>query len=164
LNRFGLINSLCMKISELLNEQNVIVDMDVVNKESAIKRLVLTIEPLAGAELTKKSLDAVLERESVMSTGVGKGLAIPHGRVKGIEVNFVAFARLREPIAYGSIDQKPVNMIFLLIGPESQSSLHIKLLSRISKLMNNDDFRSRIEQCMTASEIVHLFRDEEAAH
>jgi fructose-specific phosphotransferase system IIA component len=162
--RFRLINPHFMKISELLNEQNVIADLDVVNKESAIKQLVLTIEPLVGSELAKKSLDAVLERESVMSTGVGKGLAIPHGRVKGIEENFVAFARLKEPIAYGSIDQKPVNMIFLLIGPESQSSLHIKLLSRISKLMNNDDFRSRIEQCPSSIEIVNLFREEESTH
>jgi fructose-specific phosphotransferase system IIA component len=161
LQRFRLLNPLCMKISELLNEHNVIIDLDVLNKEDAIKQLVLTIEPLVGSELFKKSLDAVLERESVMSTGVGKGLAIPHGRVKGIEENFVAFARLREAIAYGSIDQKPVRMIFLLIGPESQSSQHIKLLSRISKLMNNDDFRLRIERCESSIDIVRLFREEE---
>lgn len=151
-----------MKISDLLNEGNVIAGLLAADKKEAITTLVNTIQPTVGDELTKASLNAVLDREAVMSTGVGKGLAIPHGRVKGIEQNFVAFGKLKAAIEYGSIDQKPVNMIFLLIGPESQSSQHIKLLSRISKLMNNDDFRDRVDNCQTAADIVAAFQQEES--
>jgi len=150
-----------MKISELLHDGNVIADLDVTTKQEAITTLVHTIRESVGEELTQTALTAVLEREAVMSTGVGKGLAIPHGRVKGIQDNFVAFGKLRTPIDYGSIDQKPVSMIFLLIGPESQSSQHIKLLSRISKLMNNDAFRDRIASCTSSAEIIAFFSEEE---
>lgn len=151
-----------MKISDLLHEGNTIAELTAATKEDAITKLVSTLEHFVGKELATVSLHAVLERESVMSTGVGKGLAIPHGRVKGIEENYVAFGRLTEAIEYGSIDQKPVNMIFLLIGPESQSSQHIKLLSRISKLMNNDEFREKVAACMNAAEIIEAFQEEES--
>ena len=151
-----------MKISDLLNEGNTIADLSVANKEEAITKLVSTMQDAVGPELTQVALKAVLEREAVMSTGVGKGLAIPHGRVKGIEENYVAFGRLSSSIEYGSIDQKPVTMIFLLIGPESQSSQHIKLLSRISKLMNNDEFRDHVSNCATSAEIIAAFQREEA--
>ncbi|MCC5926292.1 MAG: PTS sugar transporter subunit IIA [Bacteroidetes bacterium] len=151
-----------MKISDLLNENNTIADLSAATKEEAITKLVATMELSAGKELTETSLAAVLEREAVMSTGVGKGLAIPHGRVKGVEENYVAFGRLTSSIEYGSIDQMPVTMIFLLIGPESQSSQHIKLLSRISKLMNNDEFRERVNSCSSSTEIIAAFQQEEA--
>lgn len=153
-----------MKISDLLNEDNVIAELEVNTKEEAIKSLVSTIPAEVGEDVINASLKAVLERESVMSTGVGKGLAIPHGRVKGVNENYVGFAKLAKPLDYGSIDQKPVSMVFLLIGPETQSSLHIKLLSRISKLMNNDDFREKVAQCKDSAAIVDAFRQEESQY
>jgi mannitol/fructose-specific phosphotransferase system IIA component (Ntr-type) len=151
-----------MKISELIRPENVFPALSAATKEDAIRQLVATIGPEVGPGCAETALNAVLERESVMSTGVGKGLAIPHGRVPGISRNFVAFARLENPIEYGSIDQKPVNLIFLLIGPETQSSLHIKLLSRISRLMNNDAFRNALQTCASAEDIVTLFQNEES--
>lgn len=151
-----------MKISELLRQENVFPALSVTTKEDAIRQLVATIGPEVESGCAETALKAVLERESVMSTGVGKGLAIPHGRVPGITRNFVAFARLSEPIDYGSIDQKPVTLIFLLIGPETQSSLHIKLLSRISRLMNNDPFRNALHTCTSAEDIITLFQNEES--
>jgi fructose-specific phosphotransferase system IIA component len=150
-----------MKITDLLNEHNVLPKLDVTDKNQALNALVMAMQKAVGFDLAEKALSAVLERESIMSTGVGKGLAIPHGRVNGITTNYAAFACLKSPIEYGSIDGKEVNMIFLLVGPETQNSLHIKLLSRISRLMNNDDFRESLLACNSTSDMLNLFAVEE---
>lgn len=97
-----------------------------------------------------------------MSTGVGKGLGIPHAKINGIDRNFAVFARLKKPLDYGSIDDQKVNLVFLLIGPDGQSSTHIKLLSRISRLMNNDHFRSAILSAGSAEEILEIYSKEES--
>lgn len=153
-----------MKISDLLRESNVIHDLVATDKRSVITKLVSTLEAEVGKDLADDSLNAVMDRESIMSTGVGKGLAIPHGRVKGLERNHVAFAVLTEPIEYGSIDGKTVNMVFLLVGPETQSSLHIKMLSRISRLMNNDNFRASLLEATSPSKIIEAFHVEETQY
>jgi fructose-specific phosphotransferase system IIA component len=150
-----------MKITDLLNEHNVLPKLDVTDKNQALDALVKAMQKAVGFDLADKALSAVLERESIMSTGVGKGLAIPHGRVNGITTNYAAFACLKSPIEYGSIDGKEVNMIFLLVGPETQNSLHIKLLSRISRLMNNDDFRESLLACNSTLDMLNLFAVEE---
>ncbi len=150
-----------MKVSDLLSENNVIPVLEVKTKAEALEKLVQTIRKTADEEIMQKALNAVMERESIMSTGVGKGLAIPHGRIPGIQCNYAAFARLSDGIEYGSIDGKPVSMIFLLVGPETQNSLHIKMLSRISRLMNNDDFRSHLLELTTPAEIIAFFHQEE---
>jgi fructose-specific phosphotransferase system IIA component len=150
-----------MKISDLLNTENILPMMESTSKEHAFVAMVDAMQKSVGFDISEKALKAVLERESIMSTGVGKGLAIPHGRVAGITGNFAAFACLKKSIDYGSIDGKEVNMIFMLVGPETQNSLHIKLLSRISRLMNNDEFRSSLMKCESAEEIHSLFVAEE---
>lgn len=150
-----------MKISDLLNTENVIPDLIADSKEDLLNQLVQAMQRSIGFDISEKAFKAVLERESIMSTGVGKGLAIPHGRVNGITTNYAAFACLKNPIDYGSIDGKPINMVFLLIGPETQNSLHIKLLSRISRLMNNDEFRESLKLCTSAEQILEHFAKEE---
>ena len=107
---------------------------------------------------------AVFEREAIMSTGVGKGLAIPHGKVKNLARTLASFAILQNPIDYKAIDDVPVNMVFLMVAPEAQNSVHIKLLSRISRMLNNQDFRDRLEQAGDKDKIVEVFQEEESAH
>lgn len=150
-----------MKISDLLNPDNILPSLETTTKEQAFAAMVKAMQKSVGFDLSDKALQAVLDRESIMSTGVGKGLAIPHGRIAGITGNYAAFACLKSSFDYGSIDGKDVNMIFMLVGPETQNSLHIKLLSRISRLMNNDDFRSSLLACDTSDEILALFVAEE---
>lgn len=150
-----------MKISDLLNTKNILPRLEIASKVQALTEMVNAMQASVDFDLADKAFEAVMERESIMSTGVGKGLAIPHGRISGITGNFVAFACLKNSIEYGSIDGKEVNMIFMLVGPETQNSLHIKLLSRISRLMNNDDFRMSLMECDTPEEILELFIAEE---
>jgi len=150
-----------MKISDLLDSSNVIPGMPAQNKIDAINNLVDTLAP----KLDKKTIDAVrkavMEREGIMSTGVGKGLAIPHGKTRLLTKTYAAFAKLENPVEYEAIDNEPVHILFLLVGPESQNSVHIKMLSRISRLLNSSAFREQLLESKDAETIIELFRSEE---
>jgi PTS system fructose-specific IIA component len=104
---------------------------------------------------------AVLDREAIMSTGVGKGLAIPHGKTHGVTDNVAAAATLAEPVEYEALDGQPVQIAFLLVGPENQISQHIKLLSRLSRLMNHASFRQRLLDAQSPEELCAIFAQEE---
>ena len=96
-----------------------------------------------------------------MSTGIGQGLAIPHGKTDAITQNYAAFARLKEPIEFNSIDSKPVQLIFLMVSPYSDQRSHIRLLSRVSTLMNYDDFRSNLLIVPNQEDLIELFKQKE---
>ncbi|MFU8860643.1 MAG: PTS sugar transporter subunit IIA [Cyclonatronaceae bacterium] len=151
-----------MKVSDLLNSGNVFHNLEADSKDELVKTMIHALSEQLGKENTMRATRAVMERESIMSTGVGKGLGIPHAKINGIDRNFAVFARLKKPLDYGSIDDQKVNLVFLLIGPDGQSSTHIKLLSRISRLMNNDHFRSAILSAGSAEEILEIYSKEES--
>lgn len=153
-----------MNIVSLLDTENVIPNLEAKDKEEALNKLIDLLKPRVGEEELEMMRKAVLERERIMSTGVGKGLAIPHGKASGISDNYAAFAILKEPIDYKAVDEQPVNLIFLLVGPQSSNSFHIKMLSRISRLMNNNEFREKLIGCESAEEILEAFKQEEQVH
>lgn len=150
-----------MNLYSLLEKNAILSEVEAENKEELLHILVDSLQD----QVTKKQLEdireAVFEREKIMSTGVGKQLAIPHGKVASIDRNIAAFAILKEPIEFNSIDDKPVKMVFLLVGPENSNSSHIKLLSRISRLMNSSSFREALSECVGADQIYDAFYNEE---
>ncbi|MEX0681348.1 MAG: PTS sugar transporter subunit IIA [Balneolales bacterium] len=150
-----------MKISDLLDNSNVIPALEAHNKKDAINKLIDTLSSKLKNETIESVRQAVMEREEIMSTGVGKGLAIPHGKSKKIEKTYVAFGKLIDPVDYEAIDGEPVNILFLLVGPESQNSVHIKMLSRISRLLNSSAFREKLLSSNSSESIIELFRSEE---
>lgn len=150
-----------MNIFSLLNTQTVLPNLEAKDKAEILDKMVTSLKGKVSNGELEKIRNAVFEREKIMSTGVGKGLAIPHGKAPGIEQTYAAFAILKEPVDYEAIDDQPVNMVFLLVGPQASNSLHIKMLSRISRLMNNSDFRNRLRQCTSAEEIIEQFKNEE---
>lgn len=150
-----------MKISDLLDNSNVIPDLSADSKSDAINKLVETLSSKLDEKTVKAVRQAVMERENIMSTGVGKGLAIPHGKSAYLTQTYAAFARLKEPVEYEAIDNQPVNILFLLVGPESQNSTHIKMLSRISRLLNSATFREKLASSNDAESIIQLFQSEE---
>lgn len=153
-----------MNIVSLLDTKTVLPDLKASTKKEVLDELISSFSEMVSDEELRTIHDAVFERESIMSTGVGKGLAIPHGKAKGITENFAAFALLKSPVDYEAVDGEPVSMVFLLVGPESSNSFHIKMLSRISRLMNNSEFRNKLIQCTSAEEIMEVFEQEEQAH
>lgn len=153
-----------MNIISLLHTENVIPNLEAEDKLEVLNKLIDSLQSEVGDEELEAIRNAVLEREKIMSTGVGKGLAIPHGKAEGINDNHAAFAILKDPIDYEAVDDQPVKIIFLLVGPQSSNSMHIKMLSKISRLMNNTEFRDRLAECETAEQIIETFGEEEKAH
>jgi len=109
----------------------------------------------------KKVRTAVLEREKIMSTGVGKNFAIPHGKTDGVDDIVLAFAVTAEPVDYGSMDNEPVRLILLLVSKENLVSQRLKLLSRASKVMNSDQARADLISAKSVEEVFSIFTREE---
>lgn len=150
-----------MKISEILSEKFIIHNLKGNSKEEIINELInLFIDDPRVNDL-EKIRSAVMEREKIMSTGVGKNFAIPHGKSNGTNEILVAFGRSSKPIDFQSLDAQPVFLIFLLVGKDNLVSLHIKLLSRISRMMTKDHFREKLINSTSVSEIYEIFKEEE---
>jgi len=96
-----------------------------------------------------------------MSTGVGNGFAIPHGKTNAVTDVIAAFGKSTRDIDYDALDGNPVHLVFLLVGRDDMVSKHIKLLSRISRLMNKDEFRERLVNSNSKEEIINIFKEEE---
>ncbi|MDR9417436.1 PTS sugar transporter subunit IIA [Gracilimonas sp.] len=151
-----------MNLFSLLDEVTVLCNFEIESKEDLINALVDTLQDKVETEEQLEEVrKAVFEREEIMSTGVGKGLAIPHAKTQAVDENLAAFALLKKPLDFESIDKAPVRLVFLLVGPEANNKQHIKLLSRISRLMNSGSFREKILACDVTEEILSAFREEE---
>jgi fructose PTS system EIIBC or EIIC component len=150
-----------MKISDILSSDVIAVDIDVADKEDAIKKIIELSAKSNKILDVEKVTRTINEREKLVSTGVGKGFAIPHGKTDAISDVVAAFIVTREPIDFDSIDGEPVRFIFLLIGKENLLNTHIKLLSRISRLMNKDEFREALLEAKTNEDVLKIFQDEE---
>lgn len=153
-----------MKISDILTEDLIEVNLPVLDKEDAINKMI-DIAEKSGKFIDKDEVrKSVFEREKLVSTGVGKGFAIPHSKTDAVSDVVAAFATLKDPIDFESIDNEPVKFIFLLVGKDSLLNVHIKLLSRISRLMNNDSFREKLQQADSKEKILDLFKEEEKSY
>jgi len=153
-----------MKVFELLNTKYVLTEFKSENKDDVINEL---IELLKGDERILDLDDVrkcVFDREKIMSTGVGKGFAIPHGKTNSVSDILAAFGKSEKPIDYNSLDGEPVHLVFLLIGKENLVGKHIKLLSRISRLMNNDEFRKRLIEAESKESTLKIFKEEEQSY
>jgi PTS system fructose-specific IIC component len=150
-----------MKISEILTEDLISLGMEPKDKDDSIKMMIDIASRSGKIQDKAKVSESVFQREKLVSTGVGKGFAIPHGKTDEISDVTASFGITKNPIDFDSIDSEPVKFIFLLVGKDSLLNTHIKLLSRISRIMNNDKFRDKLEDARTSKEVLELFRKEE---
>ncbi|NNF57413.1 MAG: PTS sugar transporter subunit IIA [Rhodothermaceae bacterium] len=148
-------------VAALLAPERIQVGLPEHGKDAVIGAVV---DLLAGApeviDLARVSAD-VFEREAVMSTGVGKGLALPHARTPGVNGTVAAFAVTEAPVDYGALDGVPVRLVFLLVGPDTARGTHLHLLGRISRLMNDDAFRTRLTEATDAQAVLACFEEAE---
>ena len=152
-----------ISISDLLDPRAVRVGLPGGAKDAVLEAVVdLLASSDAVTDLGQVRRD-VFARERQMSTGVGKGLALPHARSSAVRETVAAFAVTREAVAFDAIDGKPVRLVFLLVGPEGERSRHIRLLSRISRLMNRDAFREDLLAAATPEAALVRFREAEEA-
>jgi len=150
-----------MKICDILKKDKIIPSMKGKTKYDLINELVDLFKDDERVIDLEGMRQSVIEREKIMSTGVGKGFAIPHAKSNSVNEIIAAFGKLDEPVDFQALDGQPVNLIFLLVGRENLVGPHIKLLSRISRMMNRDEFRENLAKAQTADEIYELFENEE---
>ncbi|MCU0411105.1 MAG: PTS sugar transporter subunit IIA [Bacteroidetes bacterium] len=153
-----------MKITDILTEQSVRTGLEGSSKTDIINAMIDLAGSQKAVQNKERMRQAILEREKIMSTGVGSGFAIPHGKTDAVSDIVAAFAVTAQPIDYQSLDDQPVRLVFLLVGRDNMVGPHIKLLSRISRLMNKEDFRKRLLEAESPKEILDIFRQEESTY
>jgi len=150
------------QIAELLPLANIALDIDVPSKARLFEA--------AGALFAASSgLDALVvasslaAREKLGSTGLGQGIAIPHGRIKGLKEARGAFLRLSQPVSFDAPDGKPVSQVFVLLVPEQATDLHLQLLSELAQMFSERTFREKLAGAASAADLVSLFKHWEPA-
>ncbi len=133
-----------MKITEMLKEEFILGELKAKNKRDVLAEITGVFAKEKGKFDSEAMLQALLEREKLGSTGIGDGVAIPHGKMKGIDHILCAFGRSKKGINFDAVDRKPVHILFLLLAPEEAAGLHIKMLSRISRILRDPSFRTRL--------------------
>lgn len=145
-----------MNLTSLLNPNLVAVNVSAPNKEALIDIL---IDLVADSPLVKDVAavkKAVMERENMMSTGVGKGLALPHAKTNAVGGTVGALVTTSAPVDFGALDNEPVRIVFLLLGKLDSKSLHVRILSRVSRVMNSDEVRKQILTSTSAAELLGI--------
>jgi PTS system nitrogen regulatory IIA component len=151
-----------MKIMDFLDQNAIIVDLKSTDKKSVIIELVDVLKCTGKIKGTKEIINAIWEREKLGSTGIGQGVAIPHGRIDILKEQVGILGISRRGIDFNSLDGDPVNIIFLLVGPIEVAEQHLKALSRISRLLKDKFLRQAIKDTPTKEEIVKIIQREDA--
>lgn len=150
-----------MKISELLNPQAIVVDLQAGDKNRALAELtdvLIACEPSLNRD---QVIEVLKEREKLGSTGIGDGVAIPHGKLGGIPELMLAFGRSPKGVNFESMDGQPAHLFFLLVAPEESVGVHLKTLARISKLLKDSTVRQKLLDANDQQSIYQVILDEE---
>ena len=152
-----------MRLTDILKPENIKVPLEATTKNAAIAELVHLLAVNGQVTDEKKVLDSVLERESTRTTGIGNGLAIPHGKCAGTADLVMAIGKPAAPIDFQSIDGRPVSVIWMLTSPPDKTGPHIHALARISRLMTIDKFQQALRIAKTADDVYNAIVAQEAA-
>jgi mannitol/fructose-specific phosphotransferase system IIA component (Ntr-type) len=152
-----------MKLSQLLTPERIRVRLESTAKDDILRELVSLLPHHTNAETRTGILQAVREREARMSTGIGQGVAIPHGKTELVDGMEMAFGIAPTPVAYEALDGEAVDLFFLLVSPPDQSGPHIKVLAQISRMLSSDGFRDELAAAPSAGAVLELLRTEEAS-
>lgn len=150
-----------MELSEYISTNLTKLDLVSTTKTDAIKELVDMLDAAGYLTDANAFLNAVFEREKVGSTGIGKGIAIPHSRTAMVRNVVVAVGRSTVGVDFEAIDNRPVHLIFLIAAPVESGGLYLKALARLSRLLRYQDFRNRLMEASSVDEIVQIISSEE---
>lgn len=150
-----------MLLTDLLTIDCIRIPLQASTKEEVLRELVDIVMAGAPAHDRNVVLKAVEEREAVLSTGIGYGVAIPHGKSGLVPGLRMAAGRTKAPLDFDALDGEPVQLFFLLVGPEAAAGPHIKALSRISRLVRREDVRDRLVAAPDAAAFMHALQDTE---
>ena len=150
-----------MKIVDILHADCIIPELHSQNKEEVLEELTTALLKYKG-NLNKEALvEVLLVRERLGSSGIGDGIAIPHGRVPDLDELIVSFGRSTLGIEFDSMDGRPTHLFFLLIAPENSTGIHLRALAKITGLLRSAHFRQRLMESGTREEIFQVIREED---
>lgn len=150
------------EINQLLRPEHVCIGLSGTSKEEVINALIDVLDGHEDIDSLEAVRSAIFEREEMMSTGVGKGLGLPHAKTPAATDTVAAFATTAHPVDFGAIDDEPIRLLLLLVGPEDHKSKHIKILGRISRLVSREGVREELLGAETPNTIIDVLREEEA--
>ena len=150
-----------MNVLDILEEDCVALDLEVEDKTGLVAGMVDLLEAAGVVSDKEEVIRKVLEREKLMSTGIGGGVAIPHAQCRGAEKLAVALARTRDGIDFDALDGKPVRLFFLIVGPEERGG-YVRILARISRLLYTGDLQKSLYRAESARQAIETLRREEA--
>lgn len=150
-----------MKILDILDKQMIIPQLASTSKEGVLRELIRAIAHVEKQVDENRLMEILLERESLGSTGIGEGVAIPHGKSKDVKRLLASFGRSLAGMDFQAMDGKPTHLFFLLVAPENSAGTHLKALARISRLMKDNVFRKRLMEASSGEEIYSLFSAED---
>ena len=150
-----------MLLSELLTPERVRVPLQGASKQALLEELVGVLQASGAVADADAVLMAVQARERVLSTGVGCGVAIPHGRSDSAPALAMAAGVTEAPVDFDALDGQPVRLLFLLVGPDESAGQHVKALSRISRLVRKDEFRARLAASGSPAEFLAVLAEAE---
>jgi nitrogen PTS system EIIA component len=151
-----------MRVAEFLREDLVLGDLAATDKAGVLAELCAAVSRVYTLLPQGRLLEVLLEREKLGSTGIGEGVAIPHGKLAGVPGVIAAFGRSRAGIDFAAVDGKPARLFFLLFAPENSAGIHLKALARISRLLRGAAFRQAILDAPDRAAIHRLIVQEDA--
>ena len=148
-----------MKINQLLNSENILLNLKCSNKEEVIKQMAKSLEDTEVISSLEGFIIDINKREEEYSTGIGNGFAIPHAKSKYANKASIAFAKTEELIEYNSLDDKPVNVFFMLAVPKDGNQEHLKIISTLARKLMNKEVRNNIKRVTSKEELINILDD-----
>lgn len=156
-----------MNKDNLFHGKNILCDLVVTSKKQLLQEMATQL--LKSMELTETNIAcrdivlAAMERERLGSTGVGSGVALPHARIEGIKDVYAIFARLETPIEYDSIDERPVDLVTLLLAPKNAGGAHLRALAKVSRTLRKPDMRQRLRAAPNKESLLTILVEDRSA-
>jgi PTS system nitrogen regulatory IIA component len=150
-----------MKITDYLHEEWVTPNLKGTDKASVLKELSSVLVKPCHMTSEEELLQVLLDREKLGSTGIGEGIAIPHGRLKKLKKFFISFGRSLKGVDFDSIDRKPSQLFFLVMAPENSAVDNLKLLSRMVNMFKKSSFKQRLMEAQTQKELFQIISEED---
>jgi PTS system nitrogen regulatory IIA component len=149
-----------MKILDSLKEESIISELNATDKKGVLEKLTDPVAKASGVN-QEEMIRVLLERERLGSTGIGGGIAIPHGKLKSLASLLVGFGRSHKGVDFEALDGKPAHLFFLLVAPENSSGAHLRMLARISRLLKDSTFKQRLMTAVDRRDLYTVIANED---
>lgn len=153
-----------MRLSELLNPNAISLRLEARAKREALVEMVDLLESAHGFQSQGEILDRVMRREAMMTTGIGNGIAIPHGKARSVNRMAAACAVVPEGLEFDSEDGQPVHLVVLFVSPENDTTMHVRMLANLSRLLKEESVRKNLREARSVEEFLSVLHSAESAY